>query len=198
MPNDESKAFFCPDCGAEITPWATKCWRCQCDFSPDLSENEMFAIPEEELYAPDKSANPEVKKASVPLRIASSIILTIVSGLVLTSIFLLAPGLGLLLAILAAPAMIGIFLKSERGNRSGNRSDNHPTVLKIVSTFLAVAGLGGILILCFIVTFLNACFGAIDPKNSDSDVNIILFGTAGVWLLLATIASLISRKLIKR
>jgi DNA-directed RNA polymerase subunit RPC12/RpoP len=147
--SEKAEIYICVDCSAELSPRAARCWRCKRVFSQGWPENEVLAITEEELRALDKSANSEVKKASVPLKIASSIILTIVSGLVLTSIFLMAPGLGLLLTILAAPAMIGIFSKSEGGNRS--------SVLKTVLTFLAVAGLGVILTLCLIVALFISC-----------------------------------------
>jgi multisubunit Na+/H+ antiporter MnhB subunit len=178
----KSEVYICLDCGAEIKPWTTKCWCCWRTFSP----NEVLAISEEERRKFDKTADAEVKKASAPLMIAA--------GIVLTSIFLLAPGIGILLMILAAPAMIRILSKSDGSNRTGERS----TAQKVVLTILAIAGLGVILISCLIVAFFVSCLAALNMGKPDNGAfeSILIFGTLGGGIVLATVFSLVYWKLL--
>ncbi len=171
-------AVRCPDCGALLKRGEIKCWLCGREQQPDGSEpSSPFAV------APRKTAG-QFSLATVFL------IITLIA--VCLGTLRLAPGVGVLLMIVAAPALIRtcvVVAKEKRGGHS--LSIGEKLVAFFASSFIIIlVGVAGF------IAFQIACWGSCAvvagiPQQTENESPFIVGVSTGCIAGLGTILWLI-------
>lgn len=178
---------FCPVCHARVEAGKV-CWLCK---NPSTAEN-VFAEPGEHEGSRDSSAsfyrgekidNPYATPIPIGETPPASIVsLILVLGLivVLVSLMFAAPGLGILLSLIAAPALIRTAVVVGRRNRT--RGEDMTASEK---SALFMASFAGVFLAAiasaaaFGVTCAAACFGALaigDATGGGNFLDVLLYG----------------------
>ena len=172
-PERASETAVCPDCGAErITFAAVPCWLCGAMLPP--------------LAGPTPGPGPrrpKTRPAEGPDHPVLSTLLTIVILVVGVGVLNLAPGLGMLLVILAVPVLMALWAPS--------RSSVLRNVVVVVGTLIA-AGVAGF------VTFFVFCFWAFTEgmgNRSDRSEAIFIGGVIAAIAVAILILFTLSRTL---
>lgn len=107
--NKSAALAFCPACGAGITPGQSACWLC---FAP-LHQAHFAALPA-------IPADPKLTANPGQFSIATILLVTTLIAVCL-GVFRYSPGLGIVLIIFAAPALVRTVYVGRREKRHGQR-----------------------------------------------------------------------------
>lgn len=165
----------CPECGAEHHAGARRCWLCGAELA-----GEPSAAPA------STSADTEATAATFSL---SSLFLVMTLVAVCAGVFAAAPGLGIIFAVLATPALVRtIFITAKQKSRGTAVTPGQ----KIVR-FLGSIGVVLLVFLSIGVALLTACLTAcagyeLDPnKGTFIFPSMVIGGVVGLplagWLL---------------
>jgi hypothetical protein len=178
MSSSTSASGRCPECGAELAAGQARCWLCQRHFHEPAGEN------------PYASPRPISEQSAAQFSLASLfLVVTLVA--VWLGVFLLAPGLSILLAVFATPAAIRTMITSSYRRTAGAAL----TPLQKLGAFLISLLLMAVIGLATFVAFQVVCWsGAFLAQGNETYPNLLagvvcgLIGAAPVliWLLWAT------------
>ncbi len=140
MSQYEAKRRACPECGAGMPPDARTCWLCHGRPGPAATVGESpFAATE--------------RHAAVQFSLASMLLLVALFA-VIFGVAAIAPGLGVGLAILSAPALIRTAIVASR-----RRSVGHPLDMWTkVWVFAGTLGLIAVILAAAVGAFIATCF----------------------------------------
>jgi hypothetical protein len=155
----------CWKCGAERMPGRSKCWLCWADLSEPIT------------------ARAREKTVAVPAGYAqygvSSVLLFIAFAAILSSIVKMHLGLGVIVAVLAIPALLRTMVVASRGDES----DEPTSVGRTATSFLlvlVVVGTASTLVLgAFIAAFLATCAATGQSRNADVLTSLVASLAAG-------------------
>jgi hypothetical protein len=164
-----NEVSYCPVCNARVEP-GKPCWLCK---SVASGEN-VFARPLEHAgraqVAPSTSRQldsenpfaPPTPIGETPGASLASIVLVVGLMIVLASLTIAAPGLGILLFIAVTPALIRTAIVVGKRKRLENRdvSVSEKSVL-FVASFAGVVAAAGAAAVAFGVTCVATCFGVV-------------------------------------
>jgi DNA-directed RNA polymerase subunit RPC12/RpoP len=158
-PIDESKEYFCPDCWAEIPATAWRCWRCGSTFPRGA---DAISLDKEKVADTDRHTK-------FQFTLTSMMLLTVMTA-VLSSIFVMLPGLGIALTILSVPALVRTaYVSMYRGPRGRPLTFQEKAVV-----FMAWIGLGLIAALAAGVASYITCLAAIFSGSPGEGVAVII------------------------
>lgn len=100
----------CPSCGASVSPGQSSCWLCHAPLEA------MGETP----TSPFAAEHPFVPRAAGQFTIATILLVTTLIAVCL-GVFRYSPGLGVLLIVLAAPALVRTVFVGRREQRRGRR-----------------------------------------------------------------------------
>lgn len=99
----------CPSCGASVSPGQSSCWLCHAPLAADETPASPFA-----------PGHPFVPRAAGQFTIATILLVTTLIAVCL-GLFRYSPGLGVLLIVFAAPALVRTVFVGRREQRLGRR-----------------------------------------------------------------------------
>jgi len=145
----------CPECGAELAAGRARCWLCE------------RKVSEAEIGNPYASPRPTAENLGVQFSLASLFLITTLAAVGL-GLFLLSPGLGILLGVFAIPALVRTFIDVTQYKRGGVRVG---IVGKLASFALSLMVVGAVAIAGG-VAFFTVCLigaGAAEAGGSGSE-----------------------------
>lgn len=138
----ESPVVHCPECGAGVRADAERCWLCH----RELGARDPYAPPAEIVLAPG-SGTAQFSLATILL------VTTLVA--VCLGVFRISPGFGVIVVVLATPALVRTIVAGTREKQRGHRL----SVAEKIGTFAASFGVMILACVAGIAAFLAACFG---------------------------------------
>jgi hypothetical protein len=146
---------LCPACGAQVQPTSTACWLCQ---EPLASPAE---IVEAELVEPTPPpiipAWEQARRTASPLQFSlESLMLVITLVAVCLGMIVAMPGVGVLVAIVAAPALVRTLIAGFQQRAAGSQM----TLSEKALTFLASTGITMAVLAAGGTAFASACFAS--------------------------------------
>lgn len=179
-------------CGAPNSIQAKSCWLCQRDLSSirtvraEVVSAQVIRRPSSQPPLP-----PTNGEMMVPSFILSTLLVTVMLLLVIVAIGLVAPGLGILAAILLLPALVNsraYIIRRQLQHQTFTPIERILVFFASVSTFVAIALVS--LVVAF-VTFFVVCFGGIFARGPNGDMMsqsaFIAFGVTALTGLLVAI-----------
>jgi hypothetical protein len=164
MSDAASARHRCPECGAELPAGQTRCWLC---------ERKVSGAADLNPYA---SPRPAMDHASVQFSLASLFLVTTLVAVFL-GVFMLAPGLGILLAVFATPATIRTMIASNYKRSAGTP---WTTAEKIAAFFVSLVIMVAIGFAAF-VAFQVVCWsGALLTQGNETYPNILVGLSSGL------------------
>jgi hypothetical protein len=140
MSSSSSARGRCPECGAELAAGQARCWLCERKVSEAESSN------------PYASPRPTDENLGLQFSLASLLLITTLAAVCL-GLFLLSPGLGILLGVFAIPALVRTFIDVSQYKRGGVRLGILDKLASFVLSLLVV----GAVALAAGVAFLSVC-----------------------------------------
>lgn len=146
----------CPECGALLPAQATECWLCRIAVAPEETEGAAPHVAgpamtgSEAPFAAPSAAHHAYLQFSL-----ASLMLTITLCAVLFGAAAVLPGLGIVLAILAAPAFIHTAVTAVRRRERGRQMD------AMQKTVFFCGSLGAVVVTLVAagIAFFATCFG---------------------------------------
>ena len=161
-------ALYCPDCGAEIPSSAVRCWRCRHPFPNG---------PKAECTVAKMGGGENHIEDGLKLQFSlASLMLIVTLTAILFSIYEIKPGLGIVLFILAGPALLRtVVLALQKGSR------NTPmTTAGKIGFFLLWMGLAGIAAAVagtiFYVAFISAVIASCFAGGTGNSAGLLTLG----------------------
>ena len=147
--SDQPRAHTCPECGARLKAADAKCWLCGRQLTHDAE------IVEATIVAPEwaEAHQPPLKPWQFSLE---SLLLVITLVAVCMGMIVAMPGIGVLAAIVAAPALIRTLMVGYQERRLGHKQSMGEKVL----AFLASTGVAIAVLLAGASAFGAACFAS--------------------------------------
>lgn len=181
MSSSSSARGRCPECGAELATGQARCWLCERKLSEAESGN------------PYASPQPAGENVDFQFSLASLfLIMTLVA--VGTGLFLVAPGFGVLFAVLCVPALVRTIVAAKQQRRAGAPLTIGDKTGVFVMSFFIMVAIG----IAASVAFGVACSGGallgLGIGGNDPSPAILLgigFGLVAaiplaIWMLRAT------------
>ncbi len=170
---------ICPHCGA-ANKLATTCWLCGTE--PEVITAELVA-PEVNPYA--TPAPPEVAgdTSAYGIVVIALLILLVVVMAALTSA---DPGLAIIIAIVALPALVRTAIDISRRKSSGQSVSAAETSLIFLASVAGVVAAGAAAGATFLVACTAICFGALALDGGSlngNDGSLILFSAIALSIL---------------
>lgn len=166
----------CPECGAEYPEQGARCWLCGSPLPAEAPAGEAAALPAE------SAAAPPVPQWTFGL---SSLMLVTTLVAVCLGLGSIAPGLGIVLAIVSAPALVRTFVASARRKASGERL----TPAEKLTAFFGSVGVVVIVGISAAIAFYATCWiacGAAAAVGADEGaflVGIVVGVLVGIVVL---------------
>jgi hypothetical protein len=174
---NELNTTTCPECGASLAAGEKTCWLCR-------------RALEQAQGQPGQRPGAR-KRAAAPFEGDSLVwaVLGVLALLVCVGLMLEQPGVGILLAIVATPALVRTAVVEMRQREQGKPMTAGHRILAFVSSIGVVATVGVAAVVTFYVTCLAVCFGGsamlgINERNA-ADAGIFASIAAGVVVALA-------------
>jgi hypothetical protein len=171
-------ATHCPDCGAEVPAESLKCWLCH----RQLAVQAELVEPTSPFRAPPRRASP----AQFSLE---TLMLVITLIAVCLGVIMAAPGLGILVAIVAAPALVRTLVAGYQERRAGTPM----TLSEKLLAFLASTGVAVAVVVTGWTAFAAACLGSCFVlvglestgtanwlRTNDDTIFFVLFGVSAL------------------
>jgi hypothetical protein len=149
---------ICADCGADVDAAHERCWLCEARIQP-LGQVNPYAGPQ-----------PVADHAAAQFSLETLFLITTLVAVCLGA-FLLAPGLGILLALVGAPALIRTMLAGHRRRQAGTPLTTSQKIGAFALSFVLVfaAGWAGL------IAFFCVCLGT-------GLAGLALAGNGGDWI----------------
>src|SRR4051812_25608974 len=144
MSDAESARHRCPECGAELAAGQARCWLCARKFSEAENSN------------PYASPQPVGENNDYQVSLASLFLIMTLSA-VGTGLFLVAPGLGVLFAVLSVPALVRTIVAAKQQWRAGAALTIGEKMGVFVVSFFIMVAIG----IASSVAFGVACTGGL-------------------------------------
>jgi hypothetical protein len=145
MTTATSSEAYCPECGASVKPGLDRCWLCQ---RPQPIDAIVIEPP-----GPFSAAPP--RRGASPTQFSLETLLMIVTLVaVCLGLLMAAPGLGVLVSIVAAPALVRTLIAGYQRRAVGTPLSAGEKVL----AFLASTGVTFAVLLAGLAAFGTACF----------------------------------------
>jgi hypothetical protein len=154
----------CAECGATLDPGQERCWLCEARIQP-LGQVNPYAAPQ-----------PLAEHAPAQFSLDTLfLIITLVA--VCLGAFLLAPGLGVLLALVGTPALIRTMLAGHRKRQAGAPLSTSQKIGAFALSFILVfaAGWAGL------IAFFVVCLG--------TGLAGLALGDGGDWVIVAALGA---------
>jgi hypothetical protein len=175
----------CSECGAELGPNDARCWLCRRDL-----------VIEAALVEPD--APPVIIRPPVsPLQFSLETLLLIVTlSAVCLGALVAMPGLGVLLLVIAVPALVRTCLTGIRSKQSGGKLTATDKVMAFLAsaaiTWAALAAAGmAFFTACTVSLFTGAAIGEVAGNSFDSRTGELLLWSAVAFCGLVSLAAFI-------
>jgi hypothetical protein len=137
-----SAQAVCADCGAALAAGQDRCWLCEARIQP-LGQVNPYAAPA-----------PVADQTAAQFSLASLFLITTLVAVCL-GVFLLVPGLGILLALVTAPALARTMFASYRQKQAGVASTTGQKIGTFALSFLLVFAIGW----AGMIAFFCVCLG---------------------------------------
>jgi hypothetical protein len=157
-PSTAKRDTTCPECGAWLKPGATECWLCL----------RKGAVTADVVEPPPIAGSPFAPKwvpkptSGVPFQFSlESLMLVVTLVAVCLGVTMAAPGFGILLCIIAAPALIRTLMAGYQERAAGHKMSIGEKVLTFLASTgitMAVLGAGGS---AFAAACMATCFAAL-------------------------------------
>ena len=144
MSSSSSARGRCPECGAELAVGQARCWLC------------ARALSEAESSNPYASPQPVGENIDYQVSLASLFLIMTLSA-VGTGLFLVAPGLGVLFAVLSVPALVRTIVAAKQQWRAGAALTIGEKMGVFVVSFFIMVAIG----IASSVAFGVACTGGL-------------------------------------
>ncbi len=163
----------CPECHAVLSSGAERCWLCERAVTPPADVNPY--------------ASPAVGEYSYSL---SSLLIVVTFVAVNCGLFLIAPGLAILAAVLATPALLRTMLVVHQRARRGKSADATTKLSLFFVSFMVTGLLLSVVCVVACGTFFVTCLGGLESSGgSPRSLNSVLT-LAGFCSLIATGATM--------
>ncbi len=143
----------CPDCGADVRPQDERCWLCQ---RPLSGGGVVMAEVVERAAPPIVPQWVEARRANPAQFSLETLMLIVTLVAVCLGMLAAAPGLGVLVSVVAAPALIRTLIAGYQEKAVGTKL----TLGEKVITFLASTGVTIAVLSAGGTAFLAACFAS--------------------------------------
>ncbi len=148
MSQPQLSASLCPDCGAAIRPDTAACWLCR---RPLVITAELV-----EGGTPPKSAFVAANRANPALFSLETLMLVITLIAVCLGVIMAAPGLGVVVALVAGPALVRSLVAGYQERQAGTPMTLGDKLL----TFVASTGVSLAVLVTGWTAFAAACMGS--------------------------------------
>lgn len=171
----------CPHCGAVRKPDRAICWLCCAALPRPGTGGAVF----EDVAAAWQP--PRLEPPAGPFQYGlSSLFLITTLGAILCSIFVMAPGLGIAVAILATPALIWTIVAAERRGRHGEPMSAGRKTATFVLVLLSIFGGIVLVIGAFLMAMFATCMMADGSHLAGPDaalgLSLVLGGIAALFV----------------
>jgi len=188
MNTDAEKERRCPGCGALIPPEAKKCWLCH--GRPDDAEEasgSTFVPPDPVAATGELPVVQSEYQARFQFSLGSMMLLVTLTAVIL-GVFATVPGLGVALAILAAPALIRTAVLASRRQSTG-----HPMEVQAkLSVFIGTLALVAVIVAAAVGAFVATCFPiGLAGFSAESEFLFVFAWVAGLVVAILVIYGLI-------
>jgi hypothetical protein len=207
-PSQPDRSVVCSHCGAVLGPESTQCWLC---FAPAVRAGEWAeAAPEASVALADDSqpaetaesprspdaAAPTADQDRAPFQFGlSSLMLVTTLTAVLLGVAAMAPGLGIALAVLAAPALVRTANVAVRRRRRGEPLSARAKMWVFGGTLGLLAIVGTAAAAAFVVTCYPLGFLGFAWGYGGSGWGVFVFFMA--WVAGAAVVILVLRLLFR-
>jgi hypothetical protein len=137
---------LCPECGAAVQPADSACWLCHRSLTVVAEVVETPVVPDWERQ---RRANPTQFSLE-------SLMLVVTLVAVCLGMIMALPGLGILISIVAAPALVRTLIAGYQEKAAGG----HLTLAEKVMAFIASTGVTLAVLVTGFAAFGAACFGS--------------------------------------
>lgn len=145
-PSATSQAL-CPECGAVVQPADAACWLC----------HRPLAVMAEVVESPPVVPDWEQRRRANPAQFSlESLMLVVTLVAVCLGMMMALPGLGILISIVAAPALVRTLIAGYQEKVAGG----HLTLAEKVMAFVASTGVTLAVLVTGFAAFGAACFGS--------------------------------------
>ena len=179
MTGSESDVPRCTACGAAVVAGQARCWLCLRNASEAIDENP---------YASPRPIAGENVSGQVSLASLFLVMTLVAVGL---GLFMQAPGLGVLFAFVATPALIRTFIATNLSKRTGRRLNT----LGKVETFIVSLFIVGAVGLASFTAFAAVCLagaGLLEATRAPVEVFLIV-GLGGGLVAAIAVATFLFR-----
>jgi hypothetical protein len=171
----------CQKCGAQLIPGRPKCWLCNAEL-PTQGAGEAVVIA---------SVAPELPRPFAPTGRfqfgLSSLLLLMTLVAILCSIIKMNPGLGIVVAVLAVPALLWtVFVAMRRGGRGNPMSAGGKAAVFLLTLFTVVGVLVAV-IGAFVAAVLATCAATSGPGPGNFGDPVLALICGGVAALVVAI-----------
>lgn len=173
----------CPHCGAPLRePTATRCWLCEAEITPQAGGGE----------ADDKELLQLIKRPEASSPAPHLAILIVLLVLVAIGLLMVAPGLLVVFAVVATPALIHATIASRR-QEAGGPVQPRTAVGAFFSTLGAIILVGVAAIVSFFAACFAVCLGTVAVAGERNAERFL-----GAFVLIGVVVSLMVTFLIIR
>jgi len=169
---------FCPSCGAGTEPDRTHCWLCHAPLDVVPAQAVPAVPPDPKLAA----ANP------AQFSIATVLLVTTLVA-VLLGVFRLNAGLGVMLLVLAVPALVRTASVARREKRHGQRITTGGKIGHFFLSLLIMYGVCTAATSAFTIAAMGTCLAALATSSASEGVAT---GVAIVGVILSLIVGLVA------
>lgn len=171
MSSPTPRPAICPDCGAPVPAGQVSCWLCQRQQRPGDQQNP---------YAPPRPIPGE----NVPAGISPATVISLITlAAICLGVFLLMPGLGVLLVIVLTPALIRSTRVAGYRREAGAPLSPGEAIGTFLISWFIMSAIG----IASLVAFLVVCFaGAVAAEGAGGKIEMVL-GVGVIGGLLAAI-----------
>lgn len=160
----------CPECGAALVAGQDRCWLCQRQLEPHDTANPYVA----------PQPVPEASAAQFSLESLFLLTTLVAVGL---GVFLIAPGLGVLFALVTVPAFARTWIAGYRDKQAGLKLTVSQKISAFILSFLLMLAIGFAGCIAFFFVCTGTGLAALAIGADDEGVLIFIFGASSLAAL---------------
>jgi hypothetical protein len=168
--NGDRPLACCPECGAGVRTDAVRCWLCH----RELGARDPYSPPAEIALVPGSGA--------AQFSLATILLVTTLVAVCL-GVFRISPGFGVIVVVLATPALVRTIVAGTREKQRGHRL----SVAEKIGTFVASFGVMILACVAGIAAFLAACFGTCGLATAMNSAGPDSAGPESEWLFITAL-----------
>jgi len=163
----------CPECGAPLSAGQKMCWLC------------WTKVIDKDVNPYSSPRPPADNTVGFQFSIATLFLITTLAAVCL-GVFSLSPGLGILVSVVAMPALVRTMIATRYRKQAGQRPALITKVFEFIvsATTITVAVIAGIIAFAAVCTTASIGGGAVSKSNVGIAIGVGAGAIAGIWIAL--------------